>query len=61
MVTENSATNFKSYEGYFQKGNPDNKHDSEQEGDEISNVMSSIMPMNDEDLLKACGGRTAHK
>lgn len=62
----NSAKKHKNYEGYFHKGNPDIKYDSkqgkeEEEEEEINNLMSSIRPLNDEELLKACGGRTAHK
>lgn len=53
--------NLKTYEGYFQKGIGDTQHDCKQEKEEISDLMCAIRPMNDEDLLKACGGRTAHK
>lgn len=47
--------NFKTYEGYFQKENHKIEHD------EDDNSINSFRPINDEDLLKACGGRTAHK
>lgn len=61
-VNGSPVVNLKSYEGYFQKGHPDIKHDCKQEEEEeSSNLMSAIRPINDEDLLKACGGRTAHK
>lgn len=49
--------NFKTYECYFQKENHKVEHDDD--GDD--NSINSFRPINDEDLLKACGGRTAHK
>lgn len=47
------------YEGYFQKENPKFEHDLKTEGG--GGLSTTIRALNDEDLVKACGGRTAHK
>lgn len=48
----------KNYEAYFQRENTKLQHGYKTEEDD---GLFTTNPLNDEDLLKACGGRTAHK
>lgn len=58
IVSQN--LNSKNYEGYFQKESFEFQHDyrTGENDDQISHLFE---PVKDEDLLEACGGRTAHK
>ena len=50
---------YKNYVGYFQRESPKLEHSCKTEEDD--SLSSTIRSLNDEDLLRACGGRTAHK
>lgn len=58
----------KDYAGYFQKSNKklerleqDGPSQSENEDNFVNFNQFQVKKLNDEEILKACGGRTAHK
>lgn len=58
----------KDYAGYFHKSNKklerleeDDQSESENGDNFINFKQAQVKTLNDEEILKACGGRTAHK